>query len=224
MPKSSPERCTILAPVAVTYKREQNKNTLQKAPVWSRPNTLRRLNQKSFYNSRVLERSQLCVPLCEEDVGAFIVVRSCLLSLQPKSFPCRASLILIGQVFSLWDKSCPCRPSPFLVEQVFRNLKRGGQVWAFVLSGAPHKEWARPFLGPWTWVCWAHQALSHILSSSAAPFTPFGLSLLCKRSIGVTVKTNNHDGPMFMGRRIGIHERWQRRTRMVIVNTEWLVT
>ena len=33
------------------------------------------------------------------------------------------------------------------------------------------------------------------LSSLAAPFTPFGLSLLCKRSIGVTVKTNNNDGP-----------------------------
>ena len=54
---------------------------LQKAPVWSRPNTLRRLSQKYFYNSRVLERSQSRVPLCEEDVGAFIVVRSCLLFL-----------------------------------------------------------------------------------------------------------------------------------------------
>ena len=30
---------------------------LQGAPVWSRPNTLRRLSQKCFYNSRVLERS-----------------------------------------------------------------------------------------------------------------------------------------------------------------------
>ena len=140
MLKSSPVRCTILVPVAVTYKREHNNNTLQKTPVWSRPNTLRRLSQKSFYNSRVLERSQLHVPLCEEDVGAFIVVRSYLLSLQPKSFPCRASLILVGQVFSLWDKSCPCSPSPFLAEQVFRKLKRGKQVCAFTLSGALHKE------------------------------------------------------------------------------------
>ena len=65
----------------VTYKREENTNTLQKAPVWSQPNTLRRLSQKSSYNSRVLERGQLCVPWREEDVGAFIVVRSCLLSL-----------------------------------------------------------------------------------------------------------------------------------------------
>ena len=40
----------------VTYKREENKNTLRKAPVWSRPNTLRRLNQKYSHNSRVLER------------------------------------------------------------------------------------------------------------------------------------------------------------------------
>ena len=46
----------------VTYKREENTNTLPKASVWSRPNTLRRLSQKSSYNSRVLERGQLCVP------------------------------------------------------------------------------------------------------------------------------------------------------------------
>ena len=81
MPKSSPVRCTILALVAVTYKREQNKNNLQEAPVWGRPNTLRRLSQRSFYNSRVLERSQSRVPLCEEGVGAFIVVRPLPLSL-----------------------------------------------------------------------------------------------------------------------------------------------
>ena len=28
----------------VTYTKEENKNILQKAPVWSRPNTLRRLS------------------------------------------------------------------------------------------------------------------------------------------------------------------------------------
>ena len=90
----------------------QHKNTLLKAPVWSRPNTLRRLSQKSFYNSRVLERSQLRVPFYEEDVGAFyssevfppfLVVQ--VSSLQSKSSPCRASLILAGQVFSLQSKS-----------------------------------------------------------------------------------------------------------------------
>ena len=118
MPKSSPVRCTILALVAVTYKREQNENTLQKAPVWSRPNTLQRLSQKSFYNSRVLKRSQSRVPLCEEDVGAFIVVRSCLLSLQSQSYPCRASLLLVEQVLSLQPKSFPCRASLLLVGQV----------------------------------------------------------------------------------------------------------
>ena len=157
-------------------------------------------------------------------LGLFIVVRSCLLveqvsSLQSKSSPCGASLLLMEQVFSLWSKSSPCRASlilaeqvfslwskssPYrasllLVEQIFKNLKLGGQVWAFVLSGAPHKEWALPSLGPWTWACWARQALSHILSSSVAFFTPFGPSLLCKRSIGVTVKTNNNDGPILMG-------------------------
>ena len=101
MPKNSPVRCTILTLAAVTFKREQNKNTLQEALVWSQPNTLRRLSQKSFYNSRVLERSQSHIPLCGEDVGAFIVVRSCLLSLQSKPYPCRASLLFVGQVFSL---------------------------------------------------------------------------------------------------------------------------
>ena len=81
MPKISPVRCTILTLAAVTFKREQNKNTLQEAPVWSWPNTLRKLSQKSFYNSRVPERRQSRVPLCEEDVGAFIVARPFLLSL-----------------------------------------------------------------------------------------------------------------------------------------------
>ena len=132
-------------------------------------------------------------------LGLFIVVRSCLLSLQSKSHPCRASLLLVEQVSSLQSKSSPCRASLILAEQVFLNLKLGGQVWAFVLSGALHKEWARPSLGPRTWACWARKALSHILSSSAAPFTPFDPSLSCKRSIGVTVKTNNNDGPVLMG-------------------------
>ena len=99
MPKSSPVRCTIPALVAVAYKREQHKNTLPKAPVWSRPNTLRRLSQKSFYNSRVLERSQSRVPFYEEDVGPFyssevwppFLVEQ-VFFLQPTSFPCRASL------------------------------------------------------------------------------------------------------------------------------------
>ena len=80
-PKNSPVRCTILTLAAVTFKREQNKNNLREALVWGQPNTLRRLSQRSFYNSRVLERSQSRVPLCEEDVGAFIVVRHFLLSL-----------------------------------------------------------------------------------------------------------------------------------------------
>ena len=66
----------------------------------------------------MLERSQSHVALCEEDVGAFIVVRSCLLSLQPKSFPYRASLILVEQVLSLQPKSFPYRASLLLVEQV----------------------------------------------------------------------------------------------------------
>ena len=127
---------------------------LQRAPVWSRPNTLRRLSQKCFYNSRVLERGQSRVPFYE-DVGAFYsgeVLPPFLVeqvsSLQSKSSPCRASLLLTEQVFSLWSKSSPCRASLLLVEQVFENLKLGGQVWAFVLSGPHTKDglyllWAR---------------------------------------------------------------------------------
>ena len=107
-------------------------------------------------------------------LGLFIVVRSCLLSLQSKSHPCGASLILAEQVFSLWSKSSPCRASLLLAEQVFKDLKLGGQVWAFVLLGAPHKEWALPSLGPWIWACWARQALSHILSSSTTNITDDG--------------------------------------------------
>ena len=112
MPKSSPVRCTILALVAIAYKKEQHKNILPKAPVWSWLNTLRRLSQKSFYNSRVLERSQSRVPFYEEDVGAFyssevlppFLVEQ-VLSLQGKSSPCRASLLLAAQVLSLQSKS-----------------------------------------------------------------------------------------------------------------------
>ena len=125
MPKSSLVRSTILALVAYAYKREQDKNTLQEAPVWSRPNTLRRLGQKSFYNSRVLERSQSRVPFYEEDVGAFyssevlppFLVKQ-VLSLQSKFSPCRASLILAEQVFSLQSKSPPYRASLLLAAQV----------------------------------------------------------------------------------------------------------
>ena len=109
---------------------------LQKAPAWSRPNTLQRLSQKCFYNSRVLERGQSRVPFYE-DVGAFyssevlppFLVEQ-VLSLQSKSHPCR----------TLQSKSSPCRASLLLVEQVFKNLKLGGQVWAFVLSGAHTKD------------------------------------------------------------------------------------
>ena len=74
------------------------------------------------------------------------------------------------QVSSLQSKSSPCGASLLLVEQVFKDLKLSGQVWAFVLLWAPHKEWALTSLRPWTWACWARQALSHILSFSLTEF------------------------------------------------------
>ena len=141
---------------------------LQKAPVWSRPNTLRSLSQKCFYNSRMLERSQLRVPFYE-DVGAFfIVVRSCLLSLQSKSFPCRASRILAEQVSSLQSKFHPCRAS---------FLKLGEQVWAFVLSGA-HTEDGLYLL----WAC-KHGPVDMGLLGSPSLITYFILFILYFQSL-----------------------------------------
>ena len=111
------------------------------------------------------------------------------------SYPCRASFLSLQSkpLILVKQASHPCRTS---------FLKHGGQVWAFVLSGAHVKGWALPSLGLWIWAYWArqwahwaYQALSHILPSSAAPFTPFDPSPSCRRSIGVTVKTNNNDGP-----------------------------
>ena len=87
----------------------------------------------------MLERSQSRVPFYE-DIGAFYSREV----LPP---------FLVEQVSSLQSKSSLCGASLLLVEQVFKNLKLGGQVWAFVLPGAPHKEWALPSLGPWTWAC-----------------------------------------------------------------------
>ena len=104
-----------------TYSRGLQERTTQKhlqgAPVWSRPNTLRRLSQKCFYNSRVLERSQLRVPFVRM-LGPFYSGEV----LPP---------FLAEQVSSLQSKLHPCRAS---------FLKRGGQVWAFVLSGAHTKD------------------------------------------------------------------------------------
>ena len=87
-------------------------------------------------------------------------------SLQSKPLPCRASLLLAEQASSLQGKPPPCRAS---------FLKLGGQVWAFVLSGARTKDglyllWACKHgpvdMGLWTWASWACQALLHISSSS----------------------------------------------------------
>ena len=95
-------------PCARCLRERTTQKHLQKAPVWSRPNTLRRLSQKCFYNSRVLER--MLGPFYSSEV--------------PPPF-------LVEQVSSLQSKSPPCRAS---------FLKLGGQVWAFVLSGAHTKD------------------------------------------------------------------------------------
>ena len=56
MPKISPIGHTALATQSEPTQQEQLKENLQRAPVWCRPNTLRRSSQNSSHNSRVLER------------------------------------------------------------------------------------------------------------------------------------------------------------------------
>ena len=105
MPKSSLVRCTIFALGSRCLKERTTQKHLQRAPVWNRPNTLRRLSQKCFYNSRMLERNWLRVPFVRmlgpfyssEVLPPFLVEQ--VSSLQSKLHPCRASLILIEQVF-----------------------------------------------------------------------------------------------------------------------------
>ena len=48
MPKSSPVRCKILALDSRCLQERTTQKHLQGAPVWSRPNTLRRLSQEIF--------------------------------------------------------------------------------------------------------------------------------------------------------------------------------
>ena len=114
--------------------------------MWSRPNTLRRLSQKSFYNSRVLERSYSRVPFYE-DVGGFYSSEV----LPP---------FLVEQTSSLQSKSSPCRAS-------FQESESWWASLGLRSARGPHKEWALPSLGLWTWACWARQALSHVLTSSS---------------------------------------------------------
>ena len=90
-------------------------------------------SKNAFYNSRVLERGQLRVPFCE-GVGPFYsgeVLPPFLV--EQASHPCRASLSsLQSKLLILVEQaSHPCRTS---------FLKRGGQVWALVLSGAHAKD------------------------------------------------------------------------------------
>ena len=134
-------------------------------------------------------------------------MRSYLLSLQSKPlilveqvpYPCRASLSSLQSkpLILAEQDSYPCRASLSSLQNKFLET-----WWASLglrpVEG-PRGGWALPSLGLWIWAYWAYQALFHILSSSAAPFTPFDPSPSCKRSIGVTVKINNNDGPYSWG-------------------------
>ena len=74
-----------------------------------------------FYSSEVLP------PFLVEQV----------LSLQSKSSPCRASLILATQVLSLQSKSSPCRTSLILATQVLSLQSKSSGIWNVVGKSGP---------------------------------------------------------------------------------------
>ena len=71
MPKISPIGHTALATQSEPAQQEQSKEDLLRAPVWCRPNTLRRSSQNSSYNSRVLERVNYAY-LCSRGYQGFL--------------------------------------------------------------------------------------------------------------------------------------------------------
>ena len=142
---------------------------------------------------------------------------------------------------------------PFLVTQVVtlynspsRNPKRGGQVihreesvvfkvfpqyfsnalpysyWALISSGIPQGMGSTHSFGSWSWTHEAHQASFPIFILFSYPLHPIWFVAFVQ---GVNWGDGQHspDGSIFMGRRIDIHERWQRWARMATVNTEWSV-
>ena len=85
MPKCSPVRCTALTlEQPVLENREVQKTPSKGGPVWSRPNTLRRLSQKAFFTTLECWRGISYTYLFWGCWGLFIVVRSCLIFLQSK--------------------------------------------------------------------------------------------------------------------------------------------
>ena len=119
MPKCSPVRCTTLTlEQPVPENRKVQKTPSKGGPVWSRPNTLRRLSQKAFFTTLECWRGISYTYLFWGCWGLFIVVRACLLSLQskPHRLAEQASQTCWTSLSGLLDKP------PMLVEQVSWNV------------------------------------------------------------------------------------------------------
>ena len=119
MPKCSPVRCTTLTlEQPVPENRKVQKTPSKGGPVWSRPNTLRRLSQKAFFTTLECWRGISYTYLFWGCWGLFIVVRSCLIFLQskPHRLAEQASQTCWASPSGLLDKP------PMLVEQVSWNV------------------------------------------------------------------------------------------------------
>ena len=96
--------------------------------MWSRPNTLWRLSQKSSYNSRVLERGSIMRTLMRGGCWGFYSSEV----LPP---------FLVEQVFSLYDKSFPCGTSLVLAAQVLSLQSKSSGIWNVVDKSGPSFCW-----------------------------------------------------------------------------------
>ena len=142
MPKCSPVKCTTLTlEQPVPENRKVQKTPSKGGPVWSRPNTLRRLSQKAFLQLQSARKGLVThIPFLRV-LGPFYSseVLPPFLAEQA-SQTCRASLTdLLSKPLRLARQaSHACRTS---------FLKRDGQVWAFVLTGGPCERMGPTFFG-----------------------------------------------------------------------------
>ena len=139
-------------------------------PVWSRPNTLRRLSQKTFLQLWSAREGLVMHTFFWGCWGLFIVVRSCLLSLQSKPHKLAEEVIQ-----TCWTSLSGLLDKPLLlVEQVFWNVM--GKSGPSSRLGAHAKGCALPLSGMWMrtswtrqqahWACWALFHNLHNLPSS----------------------------------------------------------
>ena len=120
MPKISPINCTVLAR-SYWHLHNERKESLRSAPVWYRPNTLRRSSQNYSHYSRVLERVKSCVPFLVWVLGFY---------------SSRAGPFFLGvEVFSLYESLFGhILRDPFHIGVVFRftqNVENKSFIYSF---------------------------------------------------------------------------------------------